>query len=175
MARQNINIRHGPLTGRFLYQQSMYPTPPLPIAPPSCPASLARTGRILLLFARTRSGTSRRCLVGLPLCPFLTPFCFYSTRCAGFGALLMCAPGHCPLCFVLPPSRGPKSFSCVVLHRPVTSGANCYTLFREIEDIFLDLTQKFGFQRDSMRNMVRTHIHPFTHMYRLLIYTLCAV
>jgi 1,3-beta-glucan synthase len=24
----------------------------------------------------------------------------------------------------------------------------------EIEDIFLDLTQKFGFQRDSMRNMV---------------------
>jgi hypothetical protein len=28
----------------------------------------------------------------------------------------------------------------------------------EIEDIFLDLTQKFGFQRDSMRNMV-TFIH----------------
>lgn len=27
----------------------------------------------------------------------------------------------------------------------------------EIEDIFLDLTQKFGFQRDSMRNMVRIH------------------
>lgn len=25
----------------------------------------------------------------------------------------------------------------------------------EIEDIFLDLSQKFGFQRDSMRNMVR--------------------
>lgn len=25
----------------------------------------------------------------------------------------------------------------------------------EIEDIFLDITQKFGFQRDSMRNMVR--------------------
>ena len=25
----------------------------------------------------------------------------------------------------------------------------------EIEDIFLDLTNKFGFQRDSMRNMVR--------------------
>jgi 1,3-beta-glucan synthase len=25
----------------------------------------------------------------------------------------------------------------------------------EIEDIFLDLAQKFGFQRDSMRNMVR--------------------
>lgn len=25
----------------------------------------------------------------------------------------------------------------------------------EIEDIFLDLTQKFGFQRDSMRNLVR--------------------
>jgi len=24
----------------------------------------------------------------------------------------------------------------------------------EIEDVFLDLTQKFGFQRDSMRNMV---------------------
>lgn len=26
----------------------------------------------------------------------------------------------------------------------------------EIEDVFLDLTQKFGFQRDSMRNMVRS-------------------
>lgn len=26
----------------------------------------------------------------------------------------------------------------------------------EIEDIFLDLTQKFGFQKDSMRNMVGT-------------------
>ena len=25
----------------------------------------------------------------------------------------------------------------------------------EIEDIFLDLQQKFGFQKDSMRNMVR--------------------
>jgi hypothetical protein len=24
-----------------------------------------------------------------------------------------------------------------------------------MEEIFLDLTQKFGFQRDSMRNMVR--------------------
>ena len=36
----------------------------------------------------------------------------------------------------------------------------------EIEDIFLDLTQKFGFQRDSMRNMVRpssftAHYPPF--------------
>lgn len=29
----------------------------------------------------------------------------------------------------------------------------------EIEDIFLDLTQKFGFQRDSMRNMVRSLKH----------------
>jgi 1,3-beta-glucan synthase len=28
----------------------------------------------------------------------------------------------------------------------------------EIEDIFLDLQQKFGFQRDSMRNMVRFRI-----------------
>ena len=28
----------------------------------------------------------------------------------------------------------------------------------EIEDIFLDLQQKFGFQKDSMRNMVRLHI-----------------
>lgn len=28
----------------------------------------------------------------------------------------------------------------------------------EIEDIFLDLTQKFGFQRDSMRNMVRLRV-----------------
>jgi hypothetical protein len=27
----------------------------------------------------------------------------------------------------------------------------------EIEDIFIDLTQKFGFQQDSMRNMVRVH------------------
>lgn len=26
----------------------------------------------------------------------------------------------------------------------------------EIEDIFFDLQQKFGFQRDSMRNMVRS-------------------
>jgi 1,3-beta-glucan synthase len=32
----------------------------------------------------------------------------------------------------------------------------------EIEDIFLDLTQKFGFQRDSMRNMVSTPLYrPF--------------
>ena len=30
----------------------------------------------------------------------------------------------------------------------------------EIEDIFLDLTQKFGFQRDSMRNMVRFFVSP---------------
>jgi hypothetical protein len=30
----------------------------------------------------------------------------------------------------------------------------------EIEDIFLDLTQKFGFQRDSMRNMVRSSYFP---------------
>ena len=29
----------------------------------------------------------------------------------------------------------------------------------EIEDIFLDLTQKFGFQRESMRNMVRRVVH----------------
>jgi 1,3-beta-glucan synthase len=28
--------------------------------------------------------------------------------------------------------------------------------YEEIEDIFLDLTQKFGFQRDSMRNQVRS-------------------
>jgi 1,3-beta-glucan synthase len=32
----------------------------------------------------------------------------------------------------------------------------------EIEDIFLDLTQKFGFQRDSMRNMVRPRLTPRT-------------
>ena len=31
----------------------------------------------------------------------------------------------------------------------------------EIEDILLDLTQKFGFQRDSMRNIVGVH-HRFT-------------
>ena len=30
----------------------------------------------------------------------------------------------------------------------------------EIEDIFLDLAQKFGFQRDSMRNMVRVTALP---------------
>lgn len=30
----------------------------------------------------------------------------------------------------------------------------------EIEDIFLDLTQKFGFQRDSMRNMASLFIYP---------------
>ena len=30
----------------------------------------------------------------------------------------------------------------------------------EIEDIFLDLTQKFGFQRDSMRNMVSPILRP---------------
>ena len=30
----------------------------------------------------------------------------------------------------------------------------------EIEDIFLDLTQKFGFQRDSMWNMVRFFVSP---------------
>jgi hypothetical protein len=27
----------------------------------------------------------------------------------------------------------------------------------EVEDIFFDLQQKFGFQRDSMRNMVSSH------------------
>ena len=31
----------------------------------------------------------------------------------------------------------------------------------EIEDIFLDLQQKFGFQRDSMRNMVCPRCHPY--------------
>ena len=30
----------------------------------------------------------------------------------------------------------------------------------EIEDIFLDLAQKFGFQKDSMRNMVSEHSIP---------------
>ena len=30
----------------------------------------------------------------------------------------------------------------------------------EIEDIFLDLTYKFGFQKDSMRNMVSRHTSP---------------
>jgi 1,3-beta-glucan synthase len=33
----------------------------------------------------------------------------------------------------------------------------------EIEDIFLDLTQKFGFQRDSMRNMV-SFLVPLIHI-----------
>ena len=31
----------------------------------------------------------------------------------------------------------------------------------EIEDIFLDLAHKFGFQKDSMRNMVSYHTLPF--------------
>ena len=30
----------------------------------------------------------------------------------------------------------------------------------EIEDIFLDLTYKFGFQKDSMRNMVSCRASP---------------
>jgi len=35
----------------------------------------------------------------------------------------------------------------------------------EIEDIFLDLAQKFGFQRDSMRNMVRSScLRPSIHV-----------
>lgn len=39
---------------------------------------------------------------------------------------------------------------------PAWSGDRQIPLSKEeIEDIFLDLTQKFGFQRDSMRNMVR--------------------
>lgn len=41
----------------------------------------------------------------------------------------------------------------------------------EIEDIFLDLTQKFGFQRDSMRNMVfflsiSSSIFPLPHPFQ---------
>lgn len=40
----------------------------------------------------------------------------------------------------------------------------------EIEDIFLDLTQKFGFQRDSMRNMVRLPILRATSL--LITYSL---
>lgn len=39
----------------------------------------------------------------------------------------------------------------------------------EIEDIFLDLTQKFGFQRDSMRNMVCLLIYDLARP-RWLIY-----
>jgi hypothetical protein len=35
----------------------------------------------------------------------------------------------------------------------------------EIEDIFLDLTQKFGFQRDSMRNMAR--VSPAFYLFRI--------
>lgn len=43
----------------------------------------------------------------------------------------------------------------------------------EIEDVFLDLAQKFGFQRDSMRNMVCTvlfHVsrHDRCHLVRFL-------
>lgn len=40
----------------------------------------------------------------------------------------------------------------------------------EIEDIFLDLQQKFGFQRDSMRNMVCfTHITSYSAQRPLFI------
>ena len=38
----------------------------------------------------------------------------------------------------------------------------------EIEDIFLDLQQKFGFQKDSMRNMV--NIMSFSHVMLLSAY-----
>jgi len=36
--------------------------------------------------------------------------------------------------------------------------------YEEIEDIFLDLTQKFGFQRDSMRNQVRSVKNMLGHL-----------
>ena len=39
----------------------------------------------------------------------------------------------------------------------------------EIEDIFLDLQQKFGFQRDSMRNMVRCQPYLSTTFRRLFL------
>ena len=41
--------------------------------------------------------------------------------------------------------------------------------YEEIEDIFLDLTQKFGFQRDSMRNQVRC----LSETLRSLLIVLC--
>ena len=38
----------------------------------------------------------------------------------------------------------------------------------EIEDIFLDLTYKFGFQKDSMRNMVSLHTRASSHSLPLI-------
>lgn len=38
----------------------------------------------------------------------------------------------------------------------------------EIEDIFLDLAQKFGFQHDSMRNMVRLPVYQVPCLYMLI-------
>jgi len=46
-------------------------------------------------------------------------------------------------------SRKSSSTTCL----PTLCLASADLIPREIEDIFLDLTQKFGFQRDSMRNM----------------------
>lgn len=40
----------------------------------------------------------------------------------------------------------------------------------EIEDIFLDLTQKFGFQRDSMRNMVHKPILVISQAFPLMFH-----
>jgi 1,3-beta-glucan synthase len=72
----------------------------------------------------------------------------------------------------MPPGRGPPSE--ITLEYNVPSGAresypawsvqNGIPLSKEeIEDIFLDLTQKFGFQRDSMRNMVSLFL-PVKHI-----------
>ena len=51
------------------------------------------------------------------------------------------------------PGPGPASFADPY---PAWSAEKQIPIsYEEIEDIFLDLTQKFGFQRDSMRNQVR--------------------
>ena len=42
----------------------------------------------------------------------------------------------------------------------------------EIEDIFLDLTQKFGFQRDSMRNMVCSSYFCSSPVTQILVFSL---
>jgi 1,3-beta-glucan synthase len=62
---------------------------------------------------------------------------------------------------------------------PAWSAANNVPIsYEEIEDIFLDLTQKFGFQRDSMRNQVHSPpphvaytpdiVHKFDYLMQLL-------
>ena len=77
------------------------------------------------------------------------------------------ARGYAPSAESLGQSRmGPSESSATayVEHVPPSGAKDQYAAWtterqiplskEEIEDIFLDLAQKFGFQRDSMRNMV---------------------